>query len=227
MELYYVMSIIERKRAEEMTAIFEELGLSIFLENLGNGTATSEHLLLYDLEQTEKAVFSAVATRETVKKLFLYAEEKMYIDIPGNGIMLSIPLKSVAGAATLSRITEGQEMKQGGKPSMEFEYELIVAVISEGYSDDVMAAAREAGAGGGTVIHAKGTLPEEVRRFMRVSIAQNKDMLYILSPAEKKAEIMRSISEKCGKGHPAEAIAFSLPVSAVCGIRKIDEDIFE
>ena len=73
MELYYVMSIVDRHKAGAMAAIHDELIFSMVMENLGVGTATSEHLLLYDLQQTEKAVFTTVATRPSVQKLFAYA----------------------------------------------------------------------------------------------------------------------------------------------------------
>ncbi len=226
MELYLVMSIIDRKKADKMTKIFNELNFSVVLANLGVGTATSEHLLLYDLEASEKAVFTTIATRKSVQELFLYAEQKMYIDIPGNGIMLSMPLKSVSGGSNLEYITKGQEIG-GGKPVMEFKHELIIVIIKEGHSDEVMEYARKAGAGGGTVLHAKGTGTDEVQKFMGVSIAPNKDMIYILSEADKKAEIMNAISENCGKGKPAEAFCFSVPVSAVAGIRQISQDFFK
>ncbi len=226
MELYMVMSIIERKKADVMTDILNELNFSLVLENLGKGTATSEHLLLYDLQETDKAIFTTIATRESVQNLFLYAEKRMYIDIPGNGIMLSIPLKSLSGGSNLAHITEGQKIG-GGKPVMEFKHELIVVIIKEGHSDEVMEFARSAGAGGGTVIHAKGTGTDEVQKFMGVSIAPNKDMIYILSASDKKADIMNAIAENCGKGKPAEAFCFSLPVSAVTGLRKISDDFFK
>ncbi len=226
MELYLVMSIVNRKKADTMENILKDLNFSFILENLGKGTATSEHLLLYDLSEDEKAIFYTIATRKSVQQLFRHAEEKMYIDIPGNGIMLSVPLKSISGGSNLEYITQGQEIG-GGKPVMEFKHELIVVIIKEGHSDEVMEFARAAGAGGGTVIHAKGTGIAEVKKFMGVSIAPGKDMIYILSSADQKTEIMTAISENCGKGKPAEAFCFSLPVSAVTGIREISEDFFE
>ncbi len=226
MELYLVMSIVDRKKEDKMAEIFKELNFTVVLENLGVGTATSEHLLLYDLEPSEKAIFTTVATRKSAQDLFMFAEQKLYIDIPGNGIMLSIPLKSVGGGSNLAYITEGQEIG-GGKPKMEFKHELIVVIIKEGHSETVMEFARKAGAGGGTVLHAKGTGTDEVSKFMGVSIAPNKDMIYILSPSDKKADIMNAISENCGKGTPAEAFCFSVPVSAVTGIRETARDVFE
>ncbi len=226
MELYLVMSIVDRKKADTMENILKDLNFTFVIENLGMGTATSEHLLLYDLQETEKAVFYTIATRKSVQKLFLYAEDKMYIDIPGNGIMLSIPLKSISGGSNLEYVTQGQEIG-GGKPVMEFKHELIIVIIKEGYSDEVMEFARAAGAGGGTVIHSKGTGTAEVKKFMGVSIAPSKDMIYILSESDKKTDIMTAINENCGKGKPAEAFCFSLPVSAVTGLRKIDTEVFD
>lgn len=225
MELYLVMSIVDRKKAETMDKLLQDLNFSFVLGNLGRGTATSEHLLLHGLQETEKAIFYTIATRKSVQDLFLYAEEKMYIDIPGNGIMLSVPLKSVSGGSNLEYITRGQEIG-GGKPTMEFKHELIVVILKEGHSDEVMEFARAAGAGGGTVLHAKGTGTAEVKKFLGVSIAPSKDMIYILSPSDKKTEIMTAISENCGKDKPAEAFCFSVPVSAVAGLREISTDFF-
>mgnify|MGYP003161079281 CR=1 FL=1 len=48
MELYYVLSIVDRNRAKEMQEIYENLQLSVVLTLLGKGTATSEHLSLYE-----------------------------------------------------------------------------------------------------------------------------------------------------------------------------------
>ena len=103
---------------------------------------------------------------------------------------------------------------------MEFRHELIIAILNEGQSDSVMNAARAAGATGGTVIHAKGTGSRETGKFLNVSLAEEKDLVYIVAKAGEKAAIMRSINEKAGPGSRAGAICFSLPISAVVGLRE-------
>ena len=50
---------------------------------------------------------------------------------------------------------------------MKFEYELILCIVNTGFSDAVMEAARACGAGGGTVIHARGTANKEAETFLR------------------------------------------------------------
>lgn len=94
---------------------------------------------------------------------------------------------------------------------------LIVAVANEGRTDTVMNAARAAGAAGGTVIHGKGTASEEAAHFFNISIASEKEMIFIVSKKEQKSQIMRSVLEKAGPGTEAGAVLFSLPVTSVEG----------
>lgn len=51
---------------------------------------------------------------------------------------------------------------------------MIIAVANQGYIEPIMEAARSAGAGGGTVIHAKGTGMEGMGKFFGVSLAAEK-----------------------------------------------------
>ena len=100
---------------------------------------------------------------------------------------------------------------------------LIVAVANEGRTDTVMNAARAAGAAGGTVIHGKGTASEEAAHFFNISIASEKEMIFIVSKKEQKVQIMRSVLEKAGPGTEAGAVLFSLPVTSVEGFGLFDD----
>jgi len=98
------------------------------------------------------------------------------------------------------------------------EYELIIAVANEGYADSIMDAARAAGAGGGTVVHAKGTGSKNPEKFFHVSLASEKEMVLIVSKKESKAKIMQEIIKKAGPDSEAAAFVFSMPVSDVVGL---------
>ena len=218
----FVVAIVDRARAEDMLEVYRSHGLPIVLTMLGNGTATSEHLSLYGLEATEKALVASVACGDMTRQLIKSAKRRLFIDIPGNGILLTVPLKSVAGGKTLAYLTN--DCKTGGTPHMEFKHELIVVILNEGYADFVMDAARAAGAGGGTVLHAKGTGSRRGEKFFGVSLADEKDMVYIIAHADEKAAIMRAIHENAGPGTKAGAICFTLPISSVAGLREREKD---
>ena len=222
MELYYIIAITDHDKGRIMNELYSAAGLHTILSMPARGTATSEHLAVYGLDATEKYVVSAVASAPEAETLLRSAKRKLFIDIPGNGVMLTVPLKSVAGGKTLAYLTDSQ--KTGGAPRMEFEHELIVVILNEGHSDFVMDAARAAGAGGGTVLHAKGTGGTRGEKFFSVSLADEKDMIYIIAHRDEKAAIMRSINEQAGPATKAGAICFSLPISSVAGLRARDED---
>lgn len=106
---------------------------------------------------------------------------------------------------------------------MNYSYELIIAISNEGCTDMVMNAARKAGARGGTVIHGKGTGSREDEKFFNVSIAQEKEVILIVSEKDRKSDIMREIVGSAGPSTPAGAIVFSLPISEVAGFGLFSE----
>lgn len=64
MELNFLISVLDRDRADDMTTIYKDHGLPMIVTFLGRGTATGEVLDLYGLQATEKAVVTSVADAE-------------------------------------------------------------------------------------------------------------------------------------------------------------------
>ena len=62
----------------------------------------------------------------------------------------------------------------------------------------IMEAARSAGAHGGTVIHAKGTGMQAADKFMGVSLAIEKEMVFIVAKTEEKNSIMQAVMDTAG-----------------------------
>lgn len=223
MELNLVLAIINRDRHDTMEEIVGSMKLPLALTLYGEGTATRHHLSLHGLVPTAKAVILAVADGEQTRKFMRIARLRMFIDIPGNGIMMSVPLKSVGGGKTMAYLTDNKTVS-GGMPEMDHTHELICIVLNEGCSDMVMDAARPAGATGGTVLAGKGTGARESEKFLGISLANEKDVVLIVAESTKKAAIMKAVMEKAGPSTAAGAICFSLPVTAVEGLRRVDAD---
>ena len=75
-------------------------------------------------------------------------------------------------------------------------FDLIITVVNRGFTDDVMHAAKSAGATGGTIMHARGTGIHEAERFFGVSIQPEKELVLILIEREKKQDVMRRSVDK-------------------------------
>ena len=223
MELNLVMTIVSRARHEAMEDVIHSMKLPLALTLYAKGTATMEHLSLHGLAPTEYALILTVADEEQTRRLIRQTRLRMFIDIPGNGIMMSVPLKSVGGGKTMAYLTDNKTVT-GDMPDMNTTHELIVVILNEGCSDMVMAAARPAGATGGTVLYGKGTGARESEKFLGISLASEKDVVLIVAEKTKKAAIMKAIMKNAGPGTQAGAICFSLPVTNVEGLRRIDAE---
>ncbi len=223
MELNMIMAIVQRSRRETMEDIVHTLKLPFALTMYAKGTATSEHLSLHGLAPSEYALILSVADGDNTRKFMRQAKLRMFIDIPGNGIMMSVPLKSVGGGKTMAYLTDNKTAT-GEKPDMNNTHELVCVILNEGCSDMVMAAARPAGASGGTVLSGKGTGARESEKFLGISLANEKDVVLIVAEKEKKAAIMKAIMDKAGPGTDAASICFSLPITAVEGLRRVDPE---
>lgn len=60
------------------------------------------------------------------------------------------------------------------------DHQLITLIVNKGYAEDAMAAARTAGARGGTIINGRGTAKEGDEKFFGMEIVPEKDILMIL-----------------------------------------------
>lgn len=104
---------------------------------------------------------------------------------------------------------------------MKFEHEVIFCIVNSGYSEAVMDAARECGAGGGTVIHARGTANSEAEKLFGITVQPEKELVMILVPSALKNDILHALYKAVGLKTAGQGIAFSLPVDGVVGLSSL------
>ena len=218
----FVISVVNPNMAPKMNAIMQTLELPLSIELIGRGTARKDVLDLLGLSTHEYHIILTVADRGRTDKLVEEARKHLYIDAPGQGIIVATPIKSVGGGKTLANLNGGRPTE--GAPEINYNYEIVLAIANEGYTDTVMDAAREAGARGGTVLHGKGTGSTDAAKFFGVSIASEKEVIMIVAKSSEKAAIMKSIIDKAGTQTDAGAVVMSLPVSAVAGFGMLDNN---
>lgn len=97
-------------------------------------------------------------------------------------------------------------------------YKLIAAILPKGSAGEVMDAAREAGAEGGTILLARGTGVHEARRFFGLSVSSERELLLILTEPEKARDILDAVVGAGRLNEPARGVAFVLSVDEVTGI---------
>lgn len=221
--LYWMVTIIDRNQSRKFLSFYRNYGISVVLSTLGHGTAASNVLNYFSLEATQKAVLCAVVTDTVWNAVKKGLETIMQIDIPGTGVAFVVPVSSVGGKRQLQFITSGIPFTKGEESVLkDTKYELLVVVANQGYTETIMEAARRGKAAGGTMIHAKGTGMEGAEKFLGVSLAAEKELIFIVVRREQKNEVMSAIMEDAGIETRAGAIVFSVPVTSTAGLRLTD-----
>lgn len=224
-ELNLMFSIVNRRQIRRFQELYDESGAMLALTTLGRGTAASDILDYFGLAASEKAVLMHFVTGETWKTIKSGLQKRLHIDVPGTGIAFTVPLSSIGGKKQLQFLLNGQAFEKGEEQTLkETKYELLLAVANQGYTEQIMDAARSQGAGGGTVIHAKGTGMEHAEKFLGFSLASEKEIVLIVVPHGKKNGIMRAIMDQAGMTTEAKTIVFSLPVTDTAGMRLMEEE---
>lgn len=222
--LYMMTTIVDRKIASSYAQLYQENELNIMFLSLGYGTVSNETMDLLGLESKEKTVVTAIVEEEKWVTVKRQLEKVLKIDAPGGGIAFTVPLSSIGGRKALQFLIENDKYERQEESTLKnTTHELIVVIAELGYTNLIMDAARKAGAYGGTVIHAKGTGMAAAEKFMGVSLAQEKELVYIVVKSEQKNPIMQAIMEEAGLNTKAKAICFSLPVTDTAGLRLLED----
>ena len=100
----------------------------------------------------------------------------------------------------------------------DIKYEMVLCIVNTGFSDTVMDAAKEVGARGGTVIHARGTANKEAEQFFHITIQPDKEIVMILVPQDIKDKVLHALYQHAGLKTEGQGIAFSVPVDDVVGL---------
>ncbi len=213
------ISITTGEFSEKCRDIYQKHGLEAIVSTFGHGTADSVLMDYFGLETSEKYVQFLAMGGEMSKKLLVEFRKAVHYEKRGSGIAFILPVSGVGGKTVMEYMMSGQKGKQeeSGKGKA-YRFDLIIAVSNQGHTEDVMQAARKAGAGGGTVIHAKGTGNQYSEKFFGITLSEEKEVIFIVSKNSERDAIMNAIKEEAGLSSDAHTIVFSLPVENVAGI---------
>jgi nitrogen regulatory protein PII len=187
-----LVSIVPHDSGELISNAAKSAGAGGGTIAMGRGTASNGVLQLLGLGDTSKDIVYIILEEEkceNVKAAIVQASEsKKHF-----GVLFTLKVGSFvkAGSNKSDVISESK----GEETMADNTYQMINVIVNKGYAEDAMAAARKAGAGGGTIISARGTAKEGDAAFFGMTIVPEKDMLMILVPSDKKDAIVNAITE--------------------------------
>ena len=216
--------IINFKDVRKAAAVLESYRIPVQYLCKGEGTAPGELMDYLGLATMDKAIILCVVPKNHVQELFITFDKALKLNKPGGGIAFTFPISGINSFITKLLNDELQQRildhfeRSESQMADEISHSLLMVAVNQGYSEEVMEAAKEAGGTGGTVLHARRLGAEETLKRWGISIQPEKEIIFILTEHEKKKTIMEAIGNKCGFRTEAQGIVISIPVDAVAGL---------
>lgn len=203
--------ISEGGQDERWMDILRGYGAELTQVSAAVGTATGDMLRLLGLSRTEKQIGFALCAEQVVP------EAMMALVTRSRAMAFSTALSSISVPLFQEKAADGQKREGASPMNEETKYEVVIVMANRGYIDQVMDAARTAGASGGTVIHARGNGANGGAHFFGVTLAEERDVYFIVTPATDRVAIMQAIVREAGLHTPAKATVFSMPIQNLAG----------
>ena len=150
-------TFVGRGRERQVGEICAAQGAFYTLAAPATGTAASEVLQVLGIGETSRTLTLSLVPAPLIPRLRQELRDRLFMTQPGQGILFTVPLSGInaRSARWLSQGMDGKPVERSEPPMAEANFELILALTNRGCSDEVMAAARLAGATGGTLLHTR------------------------------------------------------------------------
>jgi nitrogen regulatory protein PII len=214
--------IVDWDRLNVISEVFSGESCLLSFVCKGGGTASSEIIDLLGIGATEKAVFICLVQSTDTPHIIQKVRHAMGARSAGAGIAFSIPLGGVTARIFTMFKENGSNTKEDqAMNAIEIKNEMIISILNSGNSDAFMTEARKAGARGGTVISARGISQEAMKKFLGMSVQDEKEIIFILADKEKAVPIMEAVKTDFGTASKAAGVIFSLPVDQVMSLNAL------
>lgn len=87
----------------------------------------------------------------------------------------------------------------------------LYIVVNAGFADEIVSIARSQGAGGATILNARGDGGRS-KPFLGITIDSEKEMVICLVEKEVALKVMEAVQEKAGRNSPAHGFCFLMPI---------------
>ena len=221
MDVYQLIFLIATPKLVDTAAeMFQKKNLPLQFRLTAEGTASSEIMDTLGLGSTDKGILISTVPKAFGEEMLSLLHTELRLDMINSGLAFTIPLTATSKLVynMMNKLNENVEKTEMSENKMDNKYSLITTIVNRGFSTEVMNCAREAGAGGGTIVHSRAIENEDATGFWGLSVQEEREMVLILAKNEDKMKIMSAISEKFGIKSDAKGIVISLPIDSVMGL---------
>ena len=200
--------------ASKVLKISKKYGVKEGIISIGRGTVHSRVLEFFRINEIRKEIVTMIVENELADEAMQGIGKEMAFDKPHHGIAFSYSASKCSDdkieADKNTRVSEG-------KNGM---YSTIYVIVDRGKAEEVIEAANEAGARGGTIVNARGANTQTAQKLFSIEIEPEKEEVFIITKNELKDGIIQSINRQMKLDEPGNGIIFVVDVAETYGLHE-------
>ncbi len=212
-DIELICVIINFGQASKLIKAAKHHGITGATVTLGTGTVQNRILDFIGLSDIRKEVVFLAAEKEIAYLALAELDREFEFSKPNHGIAFTTSICGIEGTKNIVCHKNGHA--GGVSQTM---YHIITTIVDKGRAEEVMTAAEQAGAKGGTIINARGTGVHETSKLFSMEIEPEKEMVVILSEAGMTEAIAESIHKALKLDEPGNGIIYIQTANRTYGI---------
>ena len=202
----------------KVKSILNSFGIKVKTVSNANGTASPSVLDYFGLIERKKAVFMAIIPNYLSKDILNKLNNHFKFDDVGTGVSFTVPISSsnkYLSDVFKNNAPESEEKHMEQENSIK--YHLVITIVSEGYLEQVMTAAKRAGSSGGTALKGRGLSDSRPAKILGFNIEPEKDIVLNIVTDRDKKRVMEEITKEVGIKTRGKGVCISVPVEDAVG----------
>lgn len=204
-----ILTIINSRHANSLINKTKEAGAQGSTVMLGRGNLDRPLLHALGLDDIEKEIILTLAFGDELEPIIDVIKNFRRHKRSTCGVSMVVDVYNILRHNLL---TGENNLDQQRSSKMDSPHTLITCIVNKGVADEVMDAARKAGATGGTIVNARGTGKEEDVKFFGIQLVPEKEMLLILVGSGLTGEVLEAIRVLPCLAEPGSGIAYCTDV---------------
>ncbi len=177
----------------------------------GRGTVRDVLSNFFSLYDERKEIVLMACSSDVARDSLEVLNKEFKFYKPHKGIVFSTDISNIFG---MRSFVPGE-----GEKEKEVMYQLITTIVDRRKVEDVVDAAVEAGARGGTIINGRGSGIHETKKLFAMNIEPEKEIVLIVCDRNISDDIVNSVREKLDIDKAGTGVIFVQDVKNVYGIR--------
>lgn len=99
-------------------------------------------------------------------------------------------------------------------------FAMLIAIVPEEHEETAIEYAKEAGAGGATILHGAGIGFGDKKTFLGLAYEENESLLLFVLEKKTSLKVLKNITTKLEKEHESHALGMTINIDHIGGIDK-------